>query len=155
MTNRDSLHQLVDTLPDEAMEAAERILRLNQRWRLAPPRPDVPTMRTQVRKRINEIPPEIKKMFPSERVKKSIASRGADLPEAFSALDSFRSASGVAQEGEVLVTFTIHRMRAQEVEVEERFSLSSDKDKLRYSVQVKAPGGKEARREFEFDCRQR
>ena len=50
MPHRNSLHNLVDTLPEEALESIERVLQHHQKW---PPQPpiDVQKLRDQVRER--------------------------------------------------------------------------------------------------------
>jgi len=54
MPTRHELHALVDTLPDEAMEAAHRILSRLQAWP-SPPAPDVHEMRKRVELRRREM----------------------------------------------------------------------------------------------------
>jgi hypothetical protein len=47
MPNRESLHELIDTLPEAALESAQRVLQNYQTW---PPEPpiDMEKMRTRV-----------------------------------------------------------------------------------------------------------
>ena len=57
MPNRDSIHKLVDSLPEEALETAERLLRSSQTWQPAPTL-DVPAMRRRVRQMFTRGPDE-------------------------------------------------------------------------------------------------
>lgn len=57
-----------------------------------------------------------------------------------------------AWEGETLVTFGIWRYQWHELEIEERFSVSEHKRKLRYSQQIQGPKGKNESFSMDFDC---
>jgi hypothetical protein len=147
MPDRDSIHKLVDSLPNEALEAAGRVLQSSQTWQPEPPL-DVPTMREDVKERIAKGPDE----HFTEQMREHLARSGMTAPQAFPTLYSHRKASGVASEGETSVTFTIWRYQWHELEIEERFSLSEDKHKLLYSQQIQGPKGKKERYEIDFDC---
>jgi hypothetical protein len=78
--------------------------------------------------------------------------RGIKEPAEVPSLGPNGYASGVASEGETLVTFRAWRYQWQEVEIEERFSISEDKRGLRYSLQIQGPKGKKDSFEMEFEC---
>ncbi len=143
MADRDTLHKLVDGLPVGAFEAAEGILRFAQTGKM-PFRQSVQQMRRNVRRRMASPPP----MPAMEGFEK----RGLRMPPIDDPGDN-RYASGVAWDGETRVIFKIIRIRRQELEIEERFGISKDKSKLRYSHQVVGPKGKEESIEVEFECR--
>jgi hypothetical protein len=135
-------------LPKDALEAAERVLQSSQTWRPEPPL-DVPRMRESVREDIARGPDE----HVMEQMSEHLARTGMTATQAFPTLNSHRTASGVASEGETLVTFTIWRYQWHELEIEERFSLAEDKRKLLYSQQIQGPKGKKVGFEIDFDCR--
>jgi hypothetical protein len=151
MPDRDSIHKLVDSLPKEALETAERILQSSQTWRPEPPR-DVPRMRASVKEHFASDPGEDIEHI--EHVRTILARRGIKAPEGFPSLDdAFREASGDALEGETLVTYRIWRFQWHELEIEERFRISEDERKLQYSQQIQGPKGKKESFEIDFDCR--
>ena len=57
MPDREPIHKLVDRLPEDALEAAERLLQSCQTWRPEPPL-DVPGMRASVKERFARAPDE-------------------------------------------------------------------------------------------------
>jgi len=143
MPNRESLHKLIDTLPEAALESAARVLQNYQTW---PPKPpmDVRTMRKRVDKLL--------RMRSEERA----AHTGTGLIRA-----SFGDASlkpdgdGMASmstvDGPALVNFEIRIFRGHRLELEGRLRLSEDKKSLVYTQQIKGPEGKEGRYEIEFE----
>jgi hypothetical protein len=143
MPNRKSLHELIDTLPEAALEPAERVLRNYQTW---PPKPpiDVENMRRLVdelfRKRIEE-----RAAGTGSRFIRSSVSGGSFKP------DGDGMASMSTSEGQTLVTLEVHLFRGHRLEIEERLRLSEDKKSLVYTQQIKGPQGKEARHEIEFE----
>jgi len=146
MPDRDSIHKLVDSLPQEALEAAERILQSSQKWRLEPPR-DVATMRADVKESFARGSEEA-----IEHKREQRKAHGMTPPQSFPTLYSHRKVSDSATEGETLVTFTIWRVHWHNTEIEERFSLSEDKRTLLYSQQIQGPHGKKENFEIDFDC---
>jgi hypothetical protein len=106
-------------------------------------------MRERVREDIARGPEE----HVMEEMREHLARTGMTATQAFPTRYSHRKASGVASEGETLVTFTIWRYQWHELEMEERFSLSEDKRKLLYSQQIQGPKGKKVGFEIDFDCR--
>ncbi len=142
MADRNTFHKLLDSLPDGALEAAEEILRSAQTGKV-PFRQSVQQMRRNVRRRM-ALPPPVP---PMEHLQK----RGLPMPSRDD-LDANRYASGVAWEGETRVIFKIMRIHRQELQIEERFSISEDKSKLRYSHQVLGAKGKKDTFEIGFKC---
>ena len=151
MSERNALHQLVDSLPKGALEAARTILQVSQTWR-PKPRPDVPTMRQRVRENFAKDPSEQMSKHFAERAK-HLAERGIDPSRARQGLDRLRGASWFTFEGETLVTFRMQRFDWQELEIEERFSLSEDKAKLRYAQEIQGPKVKKEHYTIDFECR--
>ena len=142
MPNRESLHKLIDTLPEAALESAERVLQNYQTWPLKPPI-DVEKMR----KRVDEL-------F-SRRGEELVARTGGFVSarigrRSFNA-DGDGMASMSTSEGETLVTLEIHIFRSYRLEIEERLRLSEDKKLLVYTQQIKGPEGKKGRYEIEFE----
>lgn len=144
MPDRVSIHKLVDSLPKDALQTAERILQSSQTWRPEPPL-NVTRMRESVKQRLAR--------DPEERTRQLLTRRRIKAPQTFPSLGASRYASGVAWEGETLVTFGIWRVNWHELEFEERFSLSEDKHRLQYSLQIQGPRGKKESFEIDFDCR--
>jgi hypothetical protein len=143
MPNRESLHDLIDTVPEAALESAERVLRNYQTWPLKPPI-DVENMR----KRVDEL-------F-GERGKELAARTGTGFRSSHIGGGSFKPdgdgmASMSTSEGQTLVTLEVHLFRGHRLEIEERLRLSEDKKSLVYTQQIKGPQGKEARHEIEFE----
>jgi hypothetical protein len=143
MPNRESLHELIDTLPEAALESAERVLQNYQIW---PPKPPIDV--EKMRKRVDEL-------F-SRRCEELAARTGAGLVSARIGGRSFNAdgdgmASMSTSEGETLVTLEIHIFRGYRLEIEKRLRLSEDKKLLVYTQQIKGPEGKKGRYEIEFE----
>jgi hypothetical protein len=143
MPNRESLHELIDTLPEAALESAERVLQTYQTW---PPKPPIDV--EEMRKRVDEL-------F-RERGKELAARTGTGFRNSHIGLGSFKpDGDGIASmstsEGETLVTLEIHIIRGHRLEIEERLRLSEDKKSLVYSQQIKGPDGKEGSYEVAFE----
>jgi hypothetical protein len=142
MASRENLHELIDKLPEAALESAERILRNIQTW---PPKPpiEVEKMRKRVEERLTKPPEEL------------IARPGGGLIRGqFISCHSTREGDGAALgstfEGETLVNFEVRLFRGHRLEFEERLRLSDDKRSLLYSQWIKGPEGKEGRYDIEF-----
>jgi hypothetical protein len=143
MPNRESLYELIDTLPEAALESAERVLQNYQIW---PPKPPIDV--EKMRKRVDEL-------F-SRRGEELAARTGAGFATARTCGGSFKAdgdgmASMITSEGETLVTLEIHIFRGYRLEIEERLRLSEDKKLLVYTQQIKGPEGKKGRYEIEFE----
>lgn len=148
VTDRDSLHKLVDQLPADALAATNRALQSYQKWPPEPP-PDVTTLHQRVRELFMAGPPEkvLEKLDVFGQRKKRVLGSGVNYSR--DTEDCLASAHG--SDGDTLVTFEIRRFRGCELEIEERIGTSIDKRKLLYSQTVKGPGGREGRLEIEFD----
>jgi hypothetical protein len=94
MPDRDSLHKLVDSLPEAAVGVAENLLKTSQTWHHEPP-VDVPAMRRRVREMFTRGPGEVTGGF------------RPPVPPLRNEMD--REASWFVVEGETLVTFRICR----------------------------------------------
>ena len=143
MPNRESLHELIDTLPEAALESAERVLQNYQIW---PPKPPIDV--EKMRKRVDEL-------F-SRRGEELAARTGVGFASARTGGGSFKAdgdgmASMSTSEGETLVTLEIHIFRGYRLEIEERLRLSEDKKLLVYTQQIKGPEGKKGLYEIEFE----
>jgi hypothetical protein len=143
MPNRESLHELIDTLPEAALESAERVLHNYQIWP-----PTLPIDVEKMRKRVDEL-------F-SRRGEELAARTGAGFASARTGGGSFKAdgdgmASMSTSEGETLVTLEIHIFRGYRLEIEERLRLSENKKLLVYTQQIKGPEGKKGFYEIEFD----
>jgi hypothetical protein len=142
MPNRESLHELVDTLPEAALESAQRVLQNYQTW---PPKPpiDVENMRRRVdelfRKRSEE-----RAARTGKGVIASLFSRSNIRP------DGDGSCSMSTWEGQTSVTLELRVFHGHRLEIEERLRPSEDKKSLLYALQIKGPEGKEGRYEIEF-----
>ncbi len=138
MPDRDSLHKLVDSLPEAAVQAAESLLKTSQTWHHEAP-VDVPAMRRRVREMFTRGPGEVTGGF------------RPPVPPLRNEMD--HEASWFVVEGDTLVTFRIWCRHGHELEIEERFRVSEKDGTLQYSQQVKGPNGKTDTYAIEFDCR--
>ena len=122
MSNRDSLHRLVDTLPEEALESIERVLQHHQKW---PPRPpiDAQKLHDQVEERLRQFA----KQHPA--------------PAGQGRISGFATGGHVSAEGDASVSMTgwegntrlkvEHRVfRGHKLEFEERLRISEDEKSL-------------------------
>lgn len=143
MQNRESLHELIDTLPEAALEAARRVLQNYQNW---PPKPRIGF--EKMHQHVDEL---LRKSRESSGVNPGtgyITSRmggGSFNPEG----DGM--ASMLTSDGPDLVNFEIRIFHGQRLELEERLHPSEDKKSLFYTQQIKGPRGKEGRYEIEFE----
>ncbi|MGD1102735.1 MAG: hypothetical protein ABSA59_11765 [Terriglobia bacterium] len=136
MPERDSLHQLVDTLPEAALEAVERALQHFQTWP-----PEMPRDAQNMQKRMKELIAE----RTAQRGGRSRMGSGSLIGDG----DCVMSGSGSKDGAEV--TIELRRFRGHELQIERRLGVSRDKRKLLYALLIKGPDGKEAHREIEFD----
>jgi len=136
MPDRDSLHQLVDTLPEAALEAVERVLQRFQTWP-----PEVPRDAQNMQKRMKELI--------AERTARKGGMSGMCIGSLIGDGDCVMSASGSKDGAEV--AFELRRFRGHELQIERRLGVSQDKRKLLYALLIKGPDGKEGHREIEFD----
>ena len=144
MPNRRSLHELIDTLPEAALESAERVLQNYQTW---PPKPPIDV--ENMRKRVDELFRRLGDERPA-RTGTELGGWHSSGTGRFKS-DGDGMASMCTSEGETLVTVEIHLFRGHRLEIEERLRLSEDKKSLVYTQQIKGPEGKEGHYEIEFE----
>jgi hypothetical protein len=147
MSNRDSLHSLVDSLPEAAFGSIERVLRTHQTWPPLPPQPqaDVEEMWKRVKERFEK------------SAREYAAATGRGVVGGFFRGGHFRpggggdgAASMTGCEGETLVKVELRFFRSHKLELEERLRLSADKRFLLYSQKITGPTGVEDFYEKEF-----
>jgi hypothetical protein len=136
MPDRDSLHQLVDTVPEAALEAVERALQRFQAWPLEMPR-DAQNMQKRMK--------ELIAARTAGRGSMSVMGSGSLIGDG----DCVMSGSGSKDGAEV--TIELRRFRGHELQMERRLGVSKDKRKLLYALRIKGLDGKEGHREIEFD----
>ena len=143
MPHRNSLHNLVDTLPEEALESIERVLQHHQKW---PPQPpiDVQKLRDQVRQRFAKMREEH-----SRKTGRGVVGGFSGRGHVSSEGDASTSMSG--WEGDTHVEVEYRVFRGHELEIEERLRISDDQKSLLYSQSVKGPAGKTVSHQIEFD----
>jgi hypothetical protein len=144
MPSRESLHELVDRLPEAALETTERVLRNYQTW---PPKPLVGV--EKMRQRVDEM---LRKRADEWAAHGRGGLIGSHFTGGHSKPDGDGMALGTTMDGPVLVNFEIRIFRGRRLELEERLRLSDDEKSLLYSKQIKGPDGKEGRYEIEFDA---
>lgn len=143
MPNRESLHELIDTLPEAALESAERVLQNYQTW---PPKPPIDV--EKMRERVDHL---------LRRRGEELAARtGAGFVSARFGGRSFKAdgdgrASVCTSDGDTQVTLEIHIFRGHRLEIEERLRLSEEKKLLVYTQEIKGPEGKTGRYEIAFE----
>jgi hypothetical protein len=142
MPSREELYKLVDSLPEGAIEAANRTLSHLQVWPPAPP-PDVQEMRQRMRQRLEE-----RRLGAIERQKPgTIAGFGGSGnydPDRGSASSSFSH-----WDGDTFVTETLRRHKGHEFTVVERVRV--DETHLTYKHEITGPGDKHDEREIRFE----
>jgi hypothetical protein len=143
MPNRESLHELIDALPEAALESAERVLQNYQTW---PPKPPIDV--ENMRKRVDEL---FRKRGEEWAARTGTGLRSWHIGSGSFKPDGDGMASMRTSEGETSVTLEIHLFRGHRLEIEERLRLSEDKKSLVYTQQIKGPEGKEGRYEIEFE----
>jgi hypothetical protein len=142
MSNRESLHELIDTLPEAALESAGRVL---QNYQTSPTKP---------RMDVEKMYQRVDELF---RTRKERADRtGTGYVSARIGGGSFNPdgdgmASMSTMDGPALVNFEIRVFRGHRLELEERLRLSEDKKSLVYAQLIKGPQGKEGRYEIDFE----
>jgi hypothetical protein len=152
MPDRDSLHKLVDSLPEAAVGVAEKLLKTSQTWHHVPP-VDVPAMRRRVREMLTRGPGNVEGKRLNELLDTRGSSGGFGRPASSFRSGMDREASWFVVEGETLVTFRICRRHGHELEIEERFRVCEKGGTLHYSQHVKGPNGKTDTYEIAFECR--
>ena len=135
MPSRETLHELVDRLPEAALETTERVLRNYQMW---PPRPPITVekMRERVEERLRNR---------GENCVRAYLGGGSSKPNG----DSMSSMS--TMDGPDCVNFEVRIFRGHRLELDERLHLSDDGRLLQYSQQIVGPDGKRNNYELEFN----
>lgn len=144
-SDRESLHQLVDTLPETALEAVEQALQHLETWPLEMPR-DFQKMREQAVKLL------------AERTARSSGDTGVSCAGVGSLMSSgsfTRDGDGVTSahgsKGGTQVTIELRKFRGHELQIEKQLGVSEDKHKLLYALLIRGPDGKGGHREITFD----
>jgi hypothetical protein len=145
MPNRESLHKLIDTLPEAALESAERVLQNYQTW---PPKPPIGV--EKMHERVDELLRKRGLESAAHMGTGFIRADARSIGESFDP-DSDGMASMSTMDGPALVNFEIRIFCGHRLELEERLRLSEDKKSLVYTQQIKGPKGKEGRYEIEFE----
>jgi len=143
MPNRESLHELIDTLPEAALEAAERVLQNYQTW---PPKPPIGV--EKMHQRVDEL---LKRRGEESAAHNRTGYVSVHMSDGSIEPDGDGMASASTMDGPDLVNFEIRIFCGHRLELEERLHLSANKKSLVYTQQVKGPQGKEGRYEVEFD----
>lgn len=147
MTDRKKLHEMVDALPDEALELTFRVLENYQRT-LPMHRADAEQVFEEARERFKA------------RLAEPAQKTGKGVIGGFGGTSRFGSDGygGSATRGwEVDNTFVIesvHFFRGHELQTTERLRLSDDQQKIVLSVEAKVPNGSSERHDFSFDASQ-
>ena len=143
MSNRESVHRLVDTLPEAALASALRVLQNYQLWPPQPPA-DVEKLRERLRERLERSAREQANRTGGGVVAGSIG--GSHFRP-----DGDGAASMAGWDGETLLNLELRVFRGYKLELEERFRISDDRDSLLYSQKITGPRRKKASYEIEFD----
>jgi len=135
MPSREALHELVDQLPEAALEATERVMKNYQTW---PPKPPITVekMRERVEERLRNH---------RENCIRTYFGGGSSKPNG----DSMSSMSTMY--GPDFVNFEVRVFRGHRLEFEQRLRLSDDGKLLQYSQQIGGPDGKTNNYELEFN----
>jgi hypothetical protein len=143
MFNRESLHKLVDTLPDDAVETAGRVLTTYQSW---PPQPPIEV--EKLRQRVDE---RFRKRTEEHAGPARQGSIGSYFTGGSFKPDGDGAASMSTSEGQSHVIYKIQVFRGQRLKIEERLRLADDEKSLTYTETIKGPDGKESRHEATFE----
>src|SRR5690348_2891319 len=145
MPTREELHKLIDSLPDGAMEAAQRLLSNLQTW----PPPGLPDQ-AAMRKRHEEHREEMRKRMLAQQRPGTISGFGG------SGNYNPRTGSGSHGmhhwEGDTLIVQTYRQHLGYELMVIERIRVEGQH--LIYKHEVTGPGDKHDEREITFDLPQ-
>ena len=146
MPSRESLRELVDTLPEGALESAERVLRNYQIW---PPKPPI---------EVEEMRERVDQLF-KKNIEQQIARTGRGVMGSHSMSSRFKpdgdgGASMSTSEGQTSVTFELRIFRGHRLEIEERLRMSEDNKSLLYTQAITGPDGKASRHEVAFEVTQ-
>lgn len=144
MPDRNSLHQLVDTLPEAALEMVARALGRLQNWP-----PQMPRKAQEMQELAQEILAKRTWRCPEVRGGKG-CTRGTAGGGCWTADgDGAATANGTIDRTHVRIE--VRRFRGHQLQIEKQLGMSDDQRKLRYALLIKGPDGKEGYREIEFD----
>ena len=144
MSNRETLHRLIDTLPEASLENVERVLRNHQTWPPQPPA-DLEKFKRRVQERFEKSQRQAAERE-AERTGRGVI--GGFVFGSRSTPDGDGSASMMGWEGETLVQVEMRVFKGHKMELEERFRLSDDRQAIQYSQKIKGPTGKEQSHEI-------
>jgi hypothetical protein len=146
MLSRESLRKLIDTLPEGALESAERVLRNFQIW---PPKPPIEV--EEVRERVHEL---FRKNIEEQIARTGRGVMGSHFMGSHFKPDGDGGASMRTSEGETSVTFEIRIFRGHRLEIEERLRMAEDSKSLLYTQTVTGPNGKVGHCDVVFEVTQ-
>jgi hypothetical protein len=141
MFDRAALHNIVDALPDEAVDHAFRVL---EHYQKHPPsnESDPERLRVQARNRVMR--------GARLRAKRSGVSE-ASLLAGCVGPDGYGSATAQGWEGQTCLVSKVCFYRGHELHTVDRLSLSADGSKLLYSIEAKLKDAEVQQHEFSFE----
>jgi hypothetical protein len=145
MIDREALHKLVDSLPEEALASVERALQFVQTW--PPVFPEVQKLKDRMNEVIAGRPAESayyvgRKLMPSgSSMELGVVDREGN---------GRAHATGMVRGKEFNIE--LHRFQGQEIQIDRQARLSPDKRKLHYRVTVKGPDGSEVHHQVDFEA---
>ncbi|MGA2811790.1 MAG: hypothetical protein ABSG16_10360 [Candidatus Acidiferrum sp.] len=141
MFDRAALHNLVEALPEEALDFAFRVL---EHYQKHPPsnESDPEKLRAKARNRVMR----------STRLRaKRTGASGTSLLAGCVGPDGYGSATAQGWEGQTCLVSKVCFYRGHELHTVDRLSLSEDGCKLLYAVEAKILDGAVERHQFSFD----
>ena len=142
MPTREELHRLIDSLPEGAMESADRVLSSLQVW----PPPGLPDMET-MRKRHEQHREEVRNRMLAQQRPGTVSGFGGG--GGYNPKTGSGSYGMSHWEGDTFIVQTYRQHQGQELMVIERIRL--DEAQLIYRHEVTGPGDKRDEREIVFD----
>jgi hypothetical protein len=143
MPSRECLRELIDTLPEAALESAERVLRNYKIW---PPMPRIEV--EEMRERVHEL---FRKNVEEQIARTGRGAMGSHVMGSHFKPDGDGRASMSTSEGQTSVTFELRIFRGHKLEIEERIRMSEDNKSLLYTQAITGPDGKAGRYEVAFE----
>src|ERR1700688_1842608 len=118
MPSRESLRELIDTLPQDALESAERVLKNYQVW---PPKQ--PIEFEQMRELVHEL---FRKNIEKHSARTGRGVIGSHITSSRFKPDGDGRASMSTSKGQTLVTFDLRIFRGHRLQIEERLRMADD-----------------------------
>jgi hypothetical protein len=146
MPSRESLCKLIDTLPEGALESAERVLRNYQIW---PPKPPIEV--EKMRERVHEL---FRKNIEGQIARTGQGIMGSHVTGGNFKPDGDGGASMSTSEGQTSVAFEVRIFRGLRLEIEERLRMSEDSKSLLYTQTITGPDGKVGHYDVAFEVTQ-